>query len=202
MTTLTPSNTLREMKQTVTEQCLSTFQVPYNLFTVQKMKMILEDYGVYHPKRSTKENLFAALRSQSERDDIKKDLAMIRSFVLGGQTALLHATFSDFKAAQTKSRDQQERNVQCDLGSSTSSSVPEHLKRCTVCLEDYGLDMFPATVCTDSCDHEVNICTGCTSAHIDTRIETSPGNVSCPTCLETLSFEAVKLYASAEAFER
>ncbi|EPE29694.1 RING/U-box [Glarea lozoyensis ATCC 20868] len=256
------------------ERCLSTFNVPYHRFTIQKLSKVLDHSGQDYPKRSTKETLYDILEEYSRNNDITKDMEMIgrfgRALMVGwrgiGPISKYYkntdnlADYADDKindvdefgldridddAESFTGLDSDETDLDSTHDNSSSTSVssdPEvevgdsdpnsnsnnelikapnaeeivegnqqeqrGLKRrrvtkhCVVCLEDCDVDTFPEDKLTNSCSHEIDVCIMCVSTHIDTQVKDNPTRVACPTCLETLGFEAVRLYASAEAFER
>ncbi|EHL03578.1 hypothetical protein M7I_0219 [Glarea lozoyensis 74030] len=243
------------------ERCLSTFNVPYHRFTIQKLSKVLDHSGQDYPKRSTKETLYDILEEYSRNNDITKDMEMIgrfgRALMVGwrgiGPISKYYkntdnlADYADDKindvdefgldridddAESFTGLDSDETDLDSTHDNSSSTSVssdPEvevgdsdpnsnsnnelikapnaeeivegnqqeqrGLKRrrvtkhCVVCLEDCDVDTFPEDKLTNSCSHEIDV-------------KDNPTRVACPTCLETLGFEAVRLYASAEAFER
>jgi hypothetical protein len=62
---------------------------------------------------------------------------------------------------------------------------------------------FPQQEITASCSHEVAVCNNCLTRSVDSQIpEAEWDHIVCPQCDGILSYEAVKEWASLEAFER
>jgi hypothetical protein len=77
------------------------------------------------------------------------------------------------------------------------------LKECEVCMDSWELENFPPQEITASCSHEVAVCNDCLTRSVDTQIpEVEWDHIVCPQCDETLTYEAVKQWASLEAFRR
>lgn len=73
---------------------------------------------------------------------------------------------------------------------------------CSVCMEMFAVADSPDKI-TSSCQHAAVVCLGCTTESINTQIMDKAWNeISCPECLELLSFQEVKRFAGPEDFER
>jgi hypothetical protein len=116
---------------------------------------------------------------------------MISNFVGAGAVTRPYSRFLDFLEGNPTNV------IQRHTGKRQRES-----KLCVVCLEDCDADTFPEMSLSGSCNHKVDACTKCVAAHINSQINESPARISCTSCLEPLGFDAVKLYASAEAFDR
>lgn len=74
---------------------------------------------------------------------------------------------------------------------------------CLVCFETLGQEDFPRRQITASCDHNVDICSGCLSQSITVQLrEKSWKQIDCPICHARLGFDDVKEFANGETFER
>ncbi|EPE29696.1 RING/U-box [Glarea lozoyensis ATCC 20868] len=73
---------------------------------------------------------------------------------------------------------------------------------CIICLDSPDVDLFPEANCSETCAHEINVCTDCLTAHIGTQIRESPLRILCPGCSEPVGYQVVKTYASSEEFDR
>ena len=76
-------------------------------------------------------------------------------------------------------------------------------RECVVCLETLRQDEFPGRRITASCDHDADVCLGCTAQHIASEIRDKMWDrIACPTCIAVLAFQDVKEFADQETFER
>lgn len=82
----------------------------------------------------------------------------------------------------------------------------EVLMNCQVCMEDLAKAKFPEHKIMPGCAHTVAICLGCLRRSIDLQIQqdTAFDQIDCPAqgCAQRLDGRAVKIYASAKAWER
>jgi hypothetical protein len=176
------------------------FGMPWHQLTVPKICMILDHYHVRHPKRPEKHNIVAMLHEHWNTQMVRKDHNIIRAFFLVTTTRShiksQYASFSDYMEGKRKSV------IVSGRGKLEVKEEVKDTKSCVVCLEDYEVDEFSESSCSEACDHKVEICKGCVTLHINSQIIENPTKINCPVCPESVGFKCVKLYASAEAFER
>jgi hypothetical protein len=92
--------------------------------------------------------------------------------------------------------------VEAGVGDQLLEDAPI-LKECEVCMDSREEENFPQQGITALCSHEVAVCNNCLTRSIDTQIpEEEWDQIVCPQCDETLTYEAVKQWASLEAFKR
>jgi hypothetical protein len=88
-------------------------------------------------------------------------------------------------------------------GFPTPPPPPQPKIDCSVCTESLDATAFPQTKITELCNHNPTLCQSCLSQSLDSQIpDVAWGQVRCPECPETLPYERVKVWASAEGFQR
>ncbi|KAI8631805.1 hypothetical protein F5Y19DRAFT_492755 [Xylariaceae sp. FL1651] len=81
-----------------------------------------------------------------------------------------------------------------------SSSV---MSECTACFETKPVSEFQLATLTPRCDHRATLCRECVTSSLESQ--TSNGlmkRLSCPECLEILTYEEIQKFATPEIFKR
>lgn len=75
-------------------------------------------------------------------------------------------------------------------------------RECSICADEQPTTNFAVENLTSSCTHEITACTTCITAHLETQIRDKPWDqITCIMCSAIVSFDSVRKFASADAFE-
>ena len=157
---------------------------------VFKMRDVLGYYSKRFGQRATKERLLKLLVNledevEAAEDNVIRQWLSVESSTSRNLANLLNAT----------------RGIQS--GFPTHPPPPQPQIDCSVCMESLDATAFPQTKITELCNHNPTVCRSCLSQSLDSQIpDVAWDQVRCPECPETLPYGRVKVWASAEAFER
>lgn len=172
----------------------------------KKMHLILEYSEVHVGVRASKERLLTAL-SKLQMQLVHAEAAGIEEWLKSGDesTSSLESITERHRmaAAETKAaRRQKAKSKSKQKAERQPSPGRPVLRECCVCAGDLPEASFPANKITPTCSHEPTTCMDCLSQAVTIKVpECAWDQISCPECPETLSYDVVKTWASAEAFE-
>jgi hypothetical protein len=85
----------------------------------------------------------------------------------------------------------------------SNRSKRQPLIECSACLENLDRNSFPEQKLTELCSHDPTTCEDCLTRYLDTQIPIlNWDQLQCPDCRVPLPYDAVKRWASPEAFEK
>ncbi|CZR51821.1 related to RING finger protein Dorfin [Phialocephala subalpina] len=169
------------------------------------MQHIIQYYQKRVGARATKERLLNVLMSL-EKQVSKAEAEGIQEWLESKDPtpASLRFILDDVKDGKVKVKAEVKVEIKREpsLELRSPSPPPPRTKECCVCAEDLPESSFPEQKITSTCNHEATTCRDCVSATIATQIpELAWDQLHCPECPETLPYDVVKTWASAESFE-